>query len=88
MVRVIDMRIDGTVRERRLVSYYRYRYVLGDGAGDRYEDRWDSERKNACLLLQIQVMYGVMLLVIDTRIDGTVRERMLVSYYRYRLCTG
>ena len=63
-------------------------YVQGDGAGDRYEDRWDSERKNAHLLLQIQVMYGVMLLVIDMRIDGTVRERMLVSCYRYRLCTG
>ena len=36
---VIDMRIDGTVRERMLVTYYRYRYVRGDGAGDRYEDR-------------------------------------------------
>ena len=88
MLLVIDMRIDGTVRERMLVSYYRYRYVRGDAAGDRYEDRWDGERKNVCLLLQIQVMYGVMVLVIDMRIDGTVRERMLVSYYRYRLCTG
>ena len=29
-------------------------------------------------------LYGVMLLVIDQKIDGEVRERMLVSYYRYR----
>lgn len=28
-------------------------------------------------------LYGVMLLVVDYHIDGTVRERMLVSYYRY-----
>ena len=35
MLLVIDMRIDRTVRERMLVSYYRYRYVRGDG----YEDR-------------------------------------------------
>ena len=25
-----------------------------------------------------------MLMVIDSRIEGVVRERMLVSYYRYR----
>jgi len=29
-------------------------------------------------------LYGVMLLVIDQKIEGEVRERMLVSYYRYR----
>lgn len=28
-------------------------------------------------------LYGIMLLVTDTHIDGPVRERMLVSYYRY-----
>lgn len=28
-------------------------------------------------------LYGIMLLVIDNHIDGPVRERMLVSYYRY-----
>ena len=51
MVLVVDMKIDRTVRERILVSYYRYRYVWGDGAGNRCEARWDSERKNVCLLL-------------------------------------
>lgn len=29
-------------------------------------------------------LYGVMLLAIDQKIEGEVRERMLVSYYRYR----
>lgn len=28
-------------------------------------------------------LYGVMLMVIDQKIEGEVRERMLVSYYRY-----
>jgi len=30
-------------------------------------------------------LYGIMLLVTDMRIEGLARERMLVSYYRYRL---
>ena len=29
-------------------------------------------------------LYGVMLMVIDLKIEGHVREKMLVSYYRYR----
>ena len=29
-------------------------------------------------------LYGVMLMVIDSKIEGVIRERMLVSYYRYR----
>ena len=29
-------------------------------------------------------LYGVMLLTIDLRIEGSIREKMLVSYYRYR----
>jgi len=28
MLLVIDMKIEGTVRERMMVSYYRYRYLL------------------------------------------------------------
>jgi WASH complex subunit strumpellin len=28
-------------------------------------------------------LYGIMLLVVDNHIDGPVRERILVSYYRY-----
>ena len=39
MVLVVDMKIDRTVRERILVSYYRYRHVQCNGAGGRYEDR-------------------------------------------------
>ena len=53
MYGVMAMRIDRTVRERMLVSYYRYRYILCDVAGVRYEDRQDIERKNTSLLLQI-----------------------------------
>lgn len=35
------------------------------------------------LLCEALYLYGVMLLVIDHKIEGEVRERMLVSYYRY-----
>ncbi|XP_043922537.1 WASH complex subunit 5 [Protopterus annectens] len=35
------------------------------------------------LLCESLYLYGVMLLVIDQKIEGEVRERMLVSYYRY-----
>uniref|UniRef100_A0A671MAD7 WASH complex subunit 5 n=1 Tax=Sinocyclocheilus anshuiensis TaxID=1608454 RepID=A0A671MAD7_9TELE len=36
------------------------------------------------LLCEALYLYGVMLLVIDQKMEGEVRERMLVSYYRYR----
>lgn len=41
------------------------------------------------MLLQAEslYLYGVMLLLVDLRFEGTVRERMLVSYYRYRYTT-
>ncbi len=29
-------------------------------------------------------LYGVMLLLLDRRIPGVIRERMIVSYYRYK----
>uniref|UniRef100_A0A8C5FNL7 WASH complex subunit 5 n=1 Tax=Gadus morhua TaxID=8049 RepID=A0A8C5FNL7_GADMO len=35
------------------------------------------------LLCEALYLYGVMLTVIDQKIEGEVRERMLVSYYRY-----
>ncbi|XP_067888537.1 WASH complex subunit 5 [Heterodontus francisci] len=35
------------------------------------------------LLCEALYLYGVMLLVIDHKIEGELRERMLVSYYRY-----
>uniref|UniRef100_H2YIV2 WASH complex subunit 5 n=1 Tax=Ciona savignyi TaxID=51511 RepID=H2YIV2_CIOSA len=35
------------------------------------------------LMCEALFLYGVMLLVIDMKIDGLVRERMLVAYYRY-----
>ncbi|XP_078253866.1 WASH complex subunit 5 [Rhinoraja longicauda] len=35
------------------------------------------------LLCEALYLYGVMLLVIDHKIEGEVRERMLISYYRY-----
>ena len=36
-------------------------------------------------LFQCEVLYlfGVMLLLVDMRFEGEVRERMLVSYHRY-----
>lgn len=35
------------------------------------------------LLCESLYLYGVMLLVVDMKIEGRVRERMLVSYHRY-----
>ncbi|KAK7873803.1 hypothetical protein R5R35_005787 [Gryllus longicercus] len=34
-------------------------------------------------LCEALYLYGVMLLLVDLHMEGTVRERMLVSYYRY-----
>ncbi|XP_064625131.1 WASH complex subunit 5-like isoform X1 [Lineus longissimus] len=35
------------------------------------------------LLCEALYLYGIMLTIIDLKIDGAVRERMLVSYHRY-----
>ena len=35
------------------------------------------------LMCEALYLYGVMLLIMDAKITGPVRERMLVSYYRY-----
>lgn len=32
---------------------------------------------------EILYLYGVMLLILDIYIDGIIRERLLVSHYRY-----
>lgn len=40
------------------------------------------------LLCESLFLAGVMLLVADARIDGLVRERILVSYYRYSASTS
>ena len=36
------------------------------------------------LLAETVYLYGLMLLLLDSRIEGPVRERMLISYYRYK----
>lgn len=36
------------------------------------------------LMAEALYLYGVMLLIVDIRIEGTIRERLLVSYNRYR----
>ena len=38
----------------------------------------------APLQIESLYLYGVMLLVVDMLFDGIVRERILVSYHRYR----
>lgn len=40
---------------------------------------------NFSLFFQCEALYlyGVMLLLVDLHIEGGVRERLLVSYYRY-----
>ena len=34
------------------------------------------------LICEVLYLYGVLLLLMDARIDGAVRERMLIAYYR------
>ena len=36
------------------------------------------------LMCEALYLYGVMLLLMDARIEGAVRERLLVAYYRHR----
>ena len=38
------------------------------------------------LMCEALYLYGVMLLLIDEKIEGIVRERMLVAYYRAKVC--
>ena len=33
-------------------------------------------------------LYGVILLVVDLKVEGSVRERMLVSYHRYKYASS
>jgi len=40
------------------------------------------------LMCEALYLYGVMLVVIEQRMEGFVRERMLVSYYRYSASKG
>ena len=36
------------------------------------------------LICEVLYLYGVLLLLMDARIDGAVRERMLIAYYRHK----
>lgn len=40
------------------------------------------------LMCEALYLYGVMLLLIDEKIEGVVRERMLVAYYRAKVCAS
>lgn len=37
------------------------------------------------LLAEALYLYGSMLLLLDRKIDGVIRERMLVAYHRYKV---
>lgn len=39
------------------------------------------------LMAEAVYLYGVMLMLLDQRIEGLVRERLIISYYRYQVCT-
>ena len=43
-----------------------------------------EDREGGQLLCEALYLYGVMLLLMDMRIEGGVRERMIISYYRYK----
>lgn len=38
------------------------------------------------LMAEAVYLYGVMLLLLDQRIEGPVRERLIISYHRYHVC--
>ena len=42
----------------------------------------DDEGKQ--LMCEVLYLYGVLLLLLDSRIDGAVRERIVVAYYRHK----
>jgi len=42
----------------------------------------DEEGKQ--LMCEVLYLYGVLLLLLDARIDGAVRERIVVAYYRHK----
>jgi WASH complex subunit strumpellin len=50
---------------------------------------WTGRCYRWCRSCHVQIeavfLYGVMLLVLDQRIEGSIRERMLVSYSRYKV---
>ena len=47
--------------------------------------RWFKDTNVFLFVAQCEslYLYGIMLLVIDMKFEGDVRERMLVSYHRY-----
>mmetsp|Transcript_25594 Transcript_25594/g.52071 ORF Transcript_25594/g.52071 Transcript_25594/m.52071 type:complete len:1147 (+) Transcript_25594:262-3702(+) len=49
----------------------------------RLEDLLVSESGKQ-LLAEAFYLYGIMLILMDNRIEGSVRERMLICYYRYK----
>eukprot|EP00771_Trimastix_marina_P004021 gnl/Trimastix_PCT/750.p1 GENE.gnl/Trimastix_PCT/750~~gnl/Trimastix_PCT/750.p1 ORF type:complete len:1166 (-),score=486.01 gnl/Trimastix_PCT/750:907-4029(-) len=43
-----------------------------------------DDRDGKQLMTEALYLYGVMLLLLDARIEGVVRERLLISFYRYK----
>ena len=43
-----------------------------------------EDREGGQLLCEALYLYGVMLLLMDLRIEGSTREKLIISYYRYR----
>ena len=46
-----------------------------------------EDREGGQLLCEALYLYGVMLLTLDLRIEGPTREKLIISYYRYKAST-
>ncbi|KAF5292891.1 hypothetical protein FQR65_LT11143 [Abscondita terminalis] len=42
-----------------------------------------SDSEGCQVMSEALYLYGVMLLIVDAHIEGSIRERLLISYYRY-----
>nr|DBA23989.1 TPA: hypothetical protein GDO54_011699 [Pyxicephalus adspersus] len=89
----LDQHAEGAKTQKMLVAGkdFLYHYLRGKYLEDLNEGIYIQQTLETVLLnedgkqllCEALYLYGVMLLVIDQKIEGEVRERMLVSYYRY-----
>jgi WASH complex subunit strumpellin len=69
---------------RYVTDYMQYLESLGDGVFVQHTTEGVlMDRDGKQLMCEALYLYGVMLLLMELRIPGPVRERMLVSYFRY-----
>jgi WASH complex subunit strumpellin len=60
--------------------------VVGNEAGKQLMVSQNLLKYSLIILFQAEAVYlfGVMLIILDLKYDAAARERMIVSYFRYR----